>query len=354
MVNANGYDVLANDGALWSYTGLDRKAPPGRLVPSSRDFFARRTTTITITSSIKTITMTMMGIVAPPTALSPPDDASVCVGEAVGAAVGEVGVAVGDAVGVTVGTAEGAAVGDVGFAVGADVGADVGTAEGALVGDAVGVAVGAVGEVVGAAVGESVATHVCALQAEHPENRWNPGKHSQVKVFPCSWPQYVDAVLQLWVPPVQGCRVGGTVGVAVGANVGALVGANVGARVGGNVGARVVGVRVGENVGAYDAHANESTPYPHVPVPYLPDCAHAAGLEGSAPHAVHDSDVPLQDAPVWPLLHGDHTHEKVVPDNVVEPVVVPAVILLLPTVVVKAGIVNVVQPTMVSSLFTES
>jgi hypothetical protein len=70
---------------------------------------------------------------------------------------------------------------------------------------------------------------------------------------------------QSWVPFVQGCRVGGTVGVAV---------------------------------GAYDAHAYESTPYPHVPVPYMPDCAHAAGLEVSAPHAVHDSDVPLQDAPV--------------------------------------------------------
>jgi hypothetical protein len=48
-------------------------------------------------------------------------------------------------------------------------------------------------------------------------------------------------------------------------------------------------------------------------------------------------------------VHGDHTHEKVVPDTVVEPVVVPGVTLLLPTVVVKAGIVNVVQPTMVSS-----
>jgi hypothetical protein len=59
-----------------------------------------------------------------------------------------------------------------------------------------------------------------------------------------------------------------------------------------------VGVRVGANVGAYDAHAYESTPYPHVPVPYLPDCAHAAGLEGSEPHAAHDSDVPLHDAPV--------------------------------------------------------
>ena len=35
------------------------------------------------------------------------DDASVCVGEAVGAAVGEVVVLVGDAVGVTVGAAEG-------------------------------------------------------------------------------------------------------------------------------------------------------------------------------------------------------------------------------------------------------
>jgi hypothetical protein len=107
------------------------------------------------------------------------------------------------------------------------------------------------------------------------------------------------------------------VGVAVGANVGARVGANVGARVGENVGARVganvgacvgarvvganvgacVGGRVGANVGAYDAQANESTPYPHVPVPYLPDCVHAAGLERSEPHAVHDSDVSLQDAP---------------------------------------------------------
>ena len=78
----------------------------------------------------------------------------------------------------------------------------------------------------------------------------------------------------MWVPPVQGCKVGATVGLAVGANVGA-------------------------NVGAYDAHENESTPYPHVPVPYMPDCAHAAGLDGCKPHAVHDSDVALlQDAPV--------------------------------------------------------
>jgi hypothetical protein len=72
------------------------------------------------------------------------------------------------------------------------------------VGAAVGVAVGEVGEVVGTAVGESVATHVCTSQAEHPENRWNPGKHWHVKVFPCPCPQYVDARSQLWVPPVQG------------------------------------------------------------------------------------------------------------------------------------------------------
>jgi hypothetical protein len=54
------------------------------------------------------------------------------------------------------------------------------------------------------------------------------------------------------------------------------------------------------------------------------------------------------------LVHGDHTHKKVVPATVVEPVVVPGVTLLLPTVVVKAGIVNVVQPTIVSSRFHES
>jgi hypothetical protein len=48
-------------------------------------------------------------------------------------------------------------------------------------------------------------------------------------------------------------------------------------------------------------------------------------------------------------VHGDHTHEKVVPDTVVEPVFDPAVTLLLPMVVVKVGIVNVVQPTIVSS-----
>jgi hypothetical protein len=180
-LNTNGLDSLAEDGALWSYTGFGRDAPAGRVEPLSRDFRFRRTTKTTITSSIRTIATPTIDNVKPPTALPLPDDASVCVGEAVGAAVGEVGVAVGDAVGVTVGTAEGAAVG---VAVGADVGADVGTADGALVGDAVGVAVGAVGEVVGAAVGESVATHVCELQAKHPAYRWNPGKHSQVKVFP--------------------------------------------------------------------------------------------------------------------------------------------------------------------------
>jgi hypothetical protein len=53
-------------------------------------------------------------------------------------------------------------------------------------------------------------------------------------------------------------------------------------------------------------------------------------------------------------VHGGHTHEKVVPATVVEPVFVPAVTLLLPTVVVKAGIVNVVQPTMVSSALQQS
>jgi hypothetical protein len=53
-------------------------------------------------------------------------------------------------------------------------------------------------------------------------------------------------------------------------------------------------------------------------------------------------------------VHGDHTHEKVVPATVVEPVVVPGVTLLLPTVVVKAGIVNVVQLTMMSSGFNAS
>jgi len=53
-------------------------------------------------------------------------------------------------------------------------------------------------------------------------------------------------------------------------------------------------------------------------------------------------------------VHGDHTHEKVVPDTVVELVVAPATTLLLPTVVVKAGITNVVQPTMVSSPLKKS
>ena len=84
---------------------------------------------------------------------------------------------VGTLVGKRVGTNDGAR----DSPVRADVGTHVdGTAVGALVGIAVGDAVGAVGEEVGAAVGESVATHVCALQAEHPVNLWNPGKHSQV------------------------------------------------------------------------------------------------------------------------------------------------------------------------------
>ena len=53
-------------------------------------------------------------------------------------------------------------------------------------------------------------------------------------------------------------------------------------------------------------------------------------------------------------MHGDHPHKKVVPDTVVEPLVASGVTLLLPTVVVKAGIVNVVQSTIVSSAFNES
>jgi hypothetical protein len=161
MLNAHGLDSLAEGGALGSYTGFERDAPPGRVEYSSRDFCLRRTTKMTTTSSNRPITTPAMDNVEPPKVRPPPDDASVYVGEAVGAAVGEVGVLVGDGVG-----------------------ADVGIAEGALVGDAVGLAVGAVGEVVGAAVGDSVATHACALQAEHPEYRWKPGKHSQVKVFP--------------------------------------------------------------------------------------------------------------------------------------------------------------------------
>jgi hypothetical protein len=49
------------------------------------------------------------------------------------------------------------------------------------------------------------------------------------------------------------------------------------------------------------------------------------------------------------LLHGDHTHEKVVPSTVVEPVVAPGVTLLVPTVVVKGGMTNEVVLMMVSS-----
>ena len=50
----------------------------------------------------------------------------------------------------------------------------------------------------------------------------------------------------------------------------------------------------------------------------------------------------LLHTPYWPLEHDVHTHEKVVLDTVMEPVVAPGV-TLLPTVVVKAGIVNSLQ-----------